>query len=413
MTTEHELTQKIIQEAKNQGINLSSDTLLNTLTKDIIEAALDEELTDHLGYKKHTKGTNQETGGNTRNGYRTKTILTDTVGPINIDVPRDRDGTFEPVIVPKRARRLTKVDEKILSLAAKGLTYGDIAAHFEEIYGAKISKDTISRITDTVMEQMQEWSNRALERVYVAVFIDAIYLKVRDGQVANQPFYVALGVNAEGARDVLGIWAGNEPGAGESAKFWLQILTELKNRGVEDIFYLVCDGLSGLPQAVNTVFERTIVQNCVIHMIRNSMHYAPKQHWDAVARDLKPVYTAVTEQAALDAFAKKWDTRYPAISALWRRRWEEFIPFLSYEMEIRRVLYSTNAIESLNARLRRAARVRGHFVSQDAACKFMYLTVRSLDPSGAGAVRWMARWKPALNAFAIVFGDRLPQVSGR
>lgn len=265
------------------------------------------------------------------------------------------------------------------------------------------------------MVQMQDWATRSLERIYVAVFIDAIYLKVRDGQVANQPFYLAMGVTAEGARDVLGIWAAPEAG-GESAKFWLQILTELKNRGVEDIFYLVCDGLTGLPEAVNTVFERTIVQNCVIHMIRNSMHYAPRQHWEAVARDLKPVYMAVTAQAAqaaLEAFAARWDEKYPAMSAVWRRRWEEFIPFLSYEMEIRRVLYSTNAIESLNARLRRAARVRGHFVSQEAALKFMYLTVRSLDPSGSGAVRWMARWKPALNAFAIVFGDRLPQVSGR
>ncbi|WP_237233691.1 IS256 family transposase, partial [Rothia nasisuis] len=256
---------------------------------------------------------------------------------------------------------------------------------------------------------------RPLETVYVAVFIDAIYLKVREGQVSNRPFYVAMGVNAQGYRDVLGIWAGPE-GAGESAKFWLQILTELKNRGTADIFYLVCDGLSGLPEAVNAVFERTIVQNCVIHMIRNSMQYAPRGHWEAISRDLKPVYQAVSEQAAqaaLEAFGQTWDEKYPAISALWRRRWEEFIPFLSYELEVRRVLYSTNAIESLNARLRRSARSRGHFVSQEAALKFMYLTVRSLDPSGAGARRWMTRWKPALNAFAIVFGDRLPQVAGR
>lgn len=243
---------------------------------------------------------------------------------------------------------------------------------------------------------MNEWASRPLESVYLAVFVDAIYLKVPEGQVPNRPFYLAMGLNAQGARDVLGIWAGPE-GTGESAKFWLQILTELKNRGTTDIFYLVCDGLSGLPEAVNTVFERTIVQNCVIHMIRNSMHYAPRGHWEAVARDLKPVYTAVTAQAAqaaLEAFAARWDEKYPAMSAVWRRRWEEFIPFLSYEMEIRRVLYSTNAIESLNARLRRAARVRGHFVSQEVALKFMYLMVRSLDSSGSGAVRWMVRWKP-------------------
>ncbi|ORC17851.1 transposase [Rothia nasimurium] len=414
MTTEHQLAQNLITQAKEQGLDLSSDTLLKTLTQDIIQAALDEELTDHLGYPKHAENPD-ETSQNARNGYRTKTLLTDTVGPIDIKVPRDRDGSFEPTIVPKRTRRLKNVDEIILSLAAKGLTYGDIAAHFEQIYGASISKDTISRITSTVLEQMNEWATRPLETVYVAVFIDAIYLKVREGQVSNRPFYVAMGVNAQGYRDVLGIWAGPE-GAGESAKFWLQILTELKNRGTADIFYLVCDGLSGLPEAVNAVFERTIVHNCVIHMIRNSMQYAPRGHWEAISRDLKPVYQAVSEQAAqaaLEAFGQTWDEKYPAISALWRRRWEEFIPFLSYELEVPRVLYSTNAIESLNARLRRSARSRGHFVSQEAALKFMYLTVRSLDPSGAGARRWMTRWKPALNAFAIVFGDRLPQVAGR
>jgi transposase-like protein len=345
-------------------------------------------------------------GGNSRNGTRTKTVLTE-IGPVEIEVPRDRHSSFEPVIVKKRQRRLEGIDEIVLSLTARGLTTGEVAAHFEEVYGAKISRDTISRITDKVIEEMTEWQNRPLDAVYPVLFIDAIHLKVRDGQVTNRPFYVVIGVTVDGHRDVLGIWAGD---GGEGAKYWLQVLTEIKNRGVADVCIVVCDGLKGLPESITTVWPPTLVQTCVLHLIRNTFRYASRKYWEPMAKDLRPVYTAPTEAAAaarFDEFIEKWGALYPAIITLWRSSWSEFVPFLDYDVEIRRVICSTNAIESINARYRRAVKARGHFPTEQAALKCLYLVTRSLDPTGKGRARWAMRWKPALNAFAIAFPGRI------
>jgi transposase-like protein len=400
----------LVRRAKDQGLALTGPGgLLKSLTKTVLETALEEELSGHLGYDKHDPvGRNL---GNSRNGYRSKTVVTDACGEVEIAVPRDREGSFEPQIVGKRQRRLTDLDQLVISLFSKGLTTGEISAHLMEVYGASISKDTVSRITDKIVEEMTSWWSRPLERVYAAVFIDAIVVKVRDGQVGNQPYYAAIGVDLDGHKDILGIWPG--AGGGESAKFWLAVLTDLKNRGVADVFFLVCDGLKGLPDSVTAVFPRATVQTCIIHLIRNTFRYASRKYWDQISRDLKPIYTAPTiaaAETARDEFLDSWGRAYPAIRTLWMNAWTEFVPFLDYDLEIRRVLCSTNAIESLNARFRRAVRARGHFPTEQAAMKTLYLVVRSLDPKGTGQTRWVTRWKPALNAFAITFADRMPAV---
>jgi transposase-like protein len=405
---ERAAVRELVKAARARGDELTGpDGLLKAITKQVIEAALEEEMSEHVGYDKHAvEGRN---GANSRNGTRSKTVLTDNAGKVDIEVPRDRDGSFEPVIVKKRQRRLTDVDAVVLSLYARGLTTGEISAHFAEIYGASVSKDTVSRITDRVVEDMQAWASRPLQRMYAAVFIDAIMVKVRDGQVGNQPFYVAIGVDLAGHRDVLGLWPGNS--GGESAKFWMNVLTELRNRGVADVFFIVCDGLKGLPDSVNAVFPAAIVQTCIIHLVRGTFRYASKRYWESIAKDLRPIYTAANAAAAWAAFEEleeKWGKAYPAIPKLWRAAWEQFIPFLDYDVEIRRVLCSTNAIESLNARYRRAVTVKGHFPTEQAALKTLYLVTRSLDPKGLGQARWVTRWKPALNAFAITFADRMP-----
>ena len=271
-----------------------------------------------------------------------------------------------------------------------------------------MSKETISRITDKVIEEMTDWCHRPLDVIYAAVFVDAVMVKVRDGQVANRPIYAAIGVTLAGEKDILGLWAGT---GGEGAKFWMSVLTDLKNRGVADVFFLVCDGLKGLPEVVGNVWPQTIVQTCIVHLIRNTFRLASRRDWDALRRDVKPIYTAVNAaaaRAALDELAERWGQRYPAIIRLWDSAWQEFIPFLDYDIEIRKVLCSTNAIESLNARYRRAVKARGHFPTEQAALKCLYLVTRSLDPTGTGRARWTMRWKPALNAFAITFGDRFP-----
>ena len=296
----------------------------------------------------------------------------------------------------------------VLSLYAKGLTTGEISAHFAEIYGASVSKETISRITDKVIEEMTGWQNRPLDQVYAAVFIDAIMVKVRDGQVTNRPVYAAIGVTLEGEKDILGLWAG---AGGEGAKFWMSVLTDLRNRGIRDVFFVVCDGLKGLPEVVGNAWPAAIVQTCVIHLIRNTFRLASRRDWDALKRGIKPIYTAINAEAAgaaLDDLAGEWGQRYPAVIRLWRNAWAEFIPFLDYDVEIRQVICSTNAIESLNARYRRAVKARGHFPTEQAALKCLYLVTRSLDPTGTGRTKWAMRWKPAINAFAITFGDRFP-----
>jgi putative transposase len=410
---ELEAARELVRAARAKGVALTGpDGLLKALTKTVIETALEEEMSEHLGYDKHEPvGRNR---GNSRNGKRAKTVLTDACGEVDIEVPRDREGSFEPVVVKKRQRRLSEVDEVVLSLYAKGLTTGEISAHFADVYGASVSKDTVTRITDRVIEEMQAWWARPLEGVYAAVFIDAIMVKIRDGQVRNRPVYAAIGVDLEGHKDILGMWAGD--GDGESAKFWLAVLTELKNRGVRDVFFVVCDGLKGLPDSVTAVFPLATVQTCIIHLIRGTFRYTSRRYWDALAKDLKPIYQAVNADAAevaMQELEDKWGTQYPAMIRLWRNAWTEFIPFLDYDIEIRRVICSTNAIESLNARYRRAVKARGHFPTEQAAMKCLYLVTRSLDPKGTGQTRWAVRWKPALNAFAITFADRMPAAENR
>jgi putative transposase len=406
-TAEQKVAEELVARAREQGLSLTGpDGLLKQLTKTVLETALNQELTEHLGHDKHGPVVSET--GNVRNGTRPKTVLTEGSGQVPIEMPRDRAGTFEPQIVKKRQRRLTGVDEMVLSLYAKGLTTGEISAHFAEIYGASVSKETISRITDKVIEEMTDWCNRPLDEIYAAIFVDAVMVKVRDGQVANRPIYAAIGVTLAGEKDILGLWAGS---GGEGAKFWMSVLTDLRNRGIKDVFFLVCDGLKGLPEVVGNAWPLTTVQTCIIHLIRNTFRLASKRDWDPLRRDVKPIYTAVNAgaaRAALDELADKWGQRYPAIIRLWHNSWQEFIPFLDYDIEIRQVLCSTNAIESLNARYRRAVKARGHFPTEQAALKCLYLVTRSLDPTGRGKTRWAMRWKPVLNAFAITFGDRFP-----
>ena len=400
-----ELAAELFERARTEGVSLvGPGGLLSGLTKTVLEASLEAELSEHLGYEPHDPAGHNS--GNSRNGSRTKTVLTE-IGPVEIEVPRDRAGTFEPVIVPKRKRRLNGVDALVCSLSAKGLTHGEISAHFAEVYGASVSKETVSRITDRVMESMSDWQNRPLDAVYPVIFIDAIVVKIREGQVANRPIYVAVGVTVDGTRDILGLWAGD---GGEGAKYWLHVLTEIKNRGTKDVCIVVCDGLKGLPDAVNTVWSEALVQTCVVHLIRNSFRYASRKDWTAVAKDLKPIYTAPTEAAALDRFAEfsgRWEARYPGIVRLWENAWAEFVPFLSFEPEIREVIYTTNAIESINARIRKAVKARGHFPTEQAALKCVYMAIMSLDPTGRGRQRWSNRWKPALNAFTVAFPGRI------
>ena len=344
---DEQVLRELTERARTGGLKLTGEGgLLGRLTKLVIEGALEGELDDHLGYGKHDP--EGRDGGNSRNGRRAKTVLTDT-GPVEISVPRDRDSSFEPKIVAKRQRRLTGVDEMVISLSAKGLTHGEIAAHLAEVYGAEVSKQTISTITDRVMEGMAEWQSRPLDSVYAVIFIDAINVKIREGQVANRPVYLALGVTVDGERDVLGLWAG-EHGDGEGAKYWMRVCSEIKNRGTGDVLMVVCDGLKGLPDAVNSVWEKTIVQTCIVHLLRNSFKYASKRDWAQIARDLKPVYTAASESEALDqlaGFSGKWEKRYPAIIRLWENAWAEFVPFLQFDREIRTVICTTNAIESI------------------------------------------------------------------
>jgi putative transposase len=402
---DEQLAAQLVAQAQSEGLNLIGEGgLLQRLTKMVLESALEGEMSDHLGYESgDPAGRN---GGNSRNGHRAKTVLTE-IGPVEVEVPRDRQSTFEPKIVAKRQRRLGGIEDLVISLSAKGLTTGEVQAHLAEIYGAEVSRQTISTITDAVLDGLAEWQNRPLDPVYPVIFIDAIHVKIRDGQVANRPIYVALAVTVDGERDILGLWAGD---GGEGAKYWLHVLTEIKNRGTRDCCILVCDGLSGLPDAVGQVWPDTIVQTCVVHLLRNSFRYASKKDWPAIARDLKPVYTAPTEAAALDRFVEfchTWEDRYPAIVRLWNNAWSEFTPFLNFDPEIRTVICTTNAIESLNARFRRAVKARGHFPNEQAALKCLYLVICSLDPTGKGRQRWTNRWKKALNAFDITFDGRL------
>ncbi|MEU0940633.1 IS256 family transposase [Embleya sp. NPDC005971] len=403
-----ELAEKAAEQARAGGVRLLGEGgLLQALAKHLMEDALHAEMDEHLaGEQARAGGASVRRGGNARNGTRRKTVNTE-VGPITLDIPRDRAGTFRPGLVPVHARRTGALDDMVISLTAKGLTGGEIVAHLAEVYDISTSKETVSTITDQVLGGMNEWRTRPLDPVYPVVFVDAIHVRIRDGQVANRPIYVALGVTVDGYRDILGLWVGD---GGEGAKYWGQVLGELKNRGVKDCRVLVCDGLTGLPDAVASVWPATVVQTCIVHLLRNSFRYASKKDWSAVSRDLKPVYTAATESAALERladFAAAWETTYPAIVRLWERSWAEMVPFLAFDREIRTIICTTNAIESINARYRRAANASGHFPNEQAALKRLYLATLALDPSGKGRVRWSNKWKAALNAFDLAFDGRV------
>jgi transposase-like protein len=398
---DEQLVRQLGERARAEGLQLTGEGgLLARLTKMVVESALEGEMEDHLGYARHDPAGRD--GGNSRNGTRSKELLTEA-GPVQIAVPRDRDGSFTPQLVKKRQRRLSGLDDLVISLSAKGLTHGEICAHLAEVYDAEVSKQTISTITEKVLEGMAAWQNRPLDPVYPVIFIDAVNVKIR------RPVYVALAVTGEGTRDILGLWAG-EHGDGEGAKYWLRVLTEIKNRGTQDCLIVVCDGLKGLPEAIAAVWPQTITQTCIVHLLRNSFRYASKKDWSAIARDLKPVYTAASESDALDRFvefSETWEKRYPAIIRLWTNAWAEFVPFLQFDREIRTIICTTNAIESVNARIRRAVNARGHFPTEQAALKCVYLALMSLDPTGTGRQRWSNRWKAALNAFEITFDGRL------
>lgn len=414
--SDEDLVKELITKARAEGIELVGENgLLRRLTKTTLENVLQAEMDDHLGYAKHERAARTDTcsgGTNARNGTRAKTVTTD-VGPVELEVPRDRDGSFEPQIVRKRQRRLSGVDSMVLSLSARGLTHGEICAHLAEVYGASVSKQSISAITDSVIERMTDWQNRPLDPVYPVLFVDAVHVKIRDGQVANRPVYVVLGVTAEGERDILGLWAGD---GGEGAKYWAHVFTELRNRGAADVLMLVADGLKGISDAVTSVWPQTVTQTCIVHLLRNSFRYAARQDWAEVAKMLKPVYTAPSEEAALERFsefADVWGGKYPAIVKLWENAWADMVPFLAFDIEIRRIICTTNAIESINARIRRAVKARGHFPSEQAAIKCVYLALMSLDPTGTGRARWSARWKRALQAFDITFDGRLTAATRR
>nr|WSW49189.1 IS256 family transposase [Streptomyces sp. NBC_01001] len=403
-----ELASLAAEKTAAGGLRLMGEGgILPELARHLMQSALDAEMDLHLQAEAgQASGRGSRSGGNMRNGYRTKKVMTE-VGAVTVQVPRDRLGTFRPSLLPRYARRTGALDEMVLSLTAKGLTSGEIVAHLAEVYGMTTSKETVSTITDKALESMAEWRTRPLDSVYPVVFIDAVHVRIRDGHVANRPVYVAIAVTADGYREILGLWCGD---GGEGAKYWATILTEIKNRGVRDVLMLVCDGLTALPDAVNTVWPQTVAQTCIVHLIRTSLRYCSRRDWADVARDLKPVYTAVNEEAArqrLGEFDAKWGKRYPSVAQAWQRAWNEFTPFLGLPDAIRQVVYTTNAIESLNARYRRAAQASGHFPNEQAALKRLYLATLALDPTGRGRQRWNNRWKTALNEFDLLFDGRL------
>lgn len=399
-----DLIDQLLKDYKSPEDVLGENGLLKQLTKAVLERAMQAELTHHLGYEKHEpKGTNS---GNSRNG-RSKKTLKGEFGNLPIDVPRDRDATFEPQIVPKGQTRFEGFDDKILSLYARGMTTRQIQQHLEEIYQVEVSPSLISSVTDAVIDEVRGWQTRPLEAVYPILYLDCLVLKIRDGaHILNKAAYLAIVINLQGVKEVLGLWIAQA----EGAKFWLGVVTELKNRGVADLFIACVDGLKGLPEAIEAVFPRTEVQLCVVHLVRQSLNYVGHKQRKEVAGDLRPIYGAATREEAelrLEEFAHKWDSRYPTISPIWRRSWERVVPFLAYPEEIRRVIYTTNAIESVNMGLRKIIKNRGSFPTEEAALKLLYLALQNISQKWTMPIK---NWKAALNRFAIVFEGRLPIV---
>jgi putative transposase len=402
MAIEKELLDRLLADYKKPEDLIGETGLLKQLTKALLERALEAELTDHLGHEKHAPVVIK--GGNVRNGKSAKTIKGE-FGKLPIEVPRDRDATFEPVILPKGQTRFTGFDDKIISLYARGMTTREIQGHLEEIYGVEVSPALISSVTDAVAEEVKIWQNRPLDPLYPIVYMDAVRVKVRDnGHISNKAVYLALGVTMDGIKEVLGLWVAEN----EGAKFWLQVVTELKNRGVEDIFIACVDGLKGFPEAIEAVFPRTQIQLCLVHMVRHSLKYVSWKQRKEVAADLKTIYQAATAEQAemnLTAFEAKWDESHPSIGQSWRRNWERITPFFAYPTEIRKVIYTTNAIESLNMSLRKVTKNRGSFPNDAAMFKLLYLALNNIAKKWTMPIR---DWKAALNRFSILFEDRMP-----
>ena len=381
---------------------LGADGIIQQLKKALVEKALSAELTNHLGYDKgDTAGRGT---GNSRNGHSRKTVKTDT-SAMELNIPRDRNSTFEPLLIKKGQTRFDGFDDKIISMYARGMTVRNIQAHLKELYAVDVSPDLISQVTDAVVQEVREWQNRPLDPVYPIVIFDALRVKIRDeGVVRTKSVYLALAFTMEGQKDVLGLWIEQT----EGAKFWLKIMNELKNRGVQDVLIAVVDGLKGFPDAINTVFPKTQVQTCIVHLVRYSLNFVCWRDRKDVAKDLKLIYRAETEEMAeanLSEFEAKWDSKYPTISQSWRRNWERVIPFFIYPHEIRKIIYTTNAIESLNMTLRKIIKNRGHFPSDESATKLIYLALRN------ATTKWtmpLKDWKKALTQFAIIYKDRVP-----
>jgi putative transposase len=396
-----ELVDELLAGAKTEQEIFGPGGVFSQLTKRLAERAMEVELTNHLGYEPHQEPPGGV--GNTRNGSTPKTLITDH-GPVDIKTPRDRDGSFEPKIVRKRQRRFEGFDEKILALYARGMSTRDIEGHLAELYGVSVGRDLISQVTDAVIEDIKAWQQRPLDDVYPVLYLDALALKIRDGaSVQRKACYLAMGITMEGRREVLGMWFQ----ATEGAKFWMQVLNELKQRGVRDILICCVDGLTGFPEAIEAIFPDTVVQTCIVHLIRTSLKYVPRREYDKVTKDLRLIYTATDVDAAadaLEAFDEKWGKRFPPIVKAWRENWEYVIPFMAFPDEVRRVIYTTNPIEALNRQLRKAIKTKGHFPNEEAARKLIYLCLMNATP------KWtkVAGWTKALLAFKIHFGDRLP-----
>jgi putative transposase len=396
----------LLADAEASGTPIDGpEGLLAQMTKAVLERALDVEIADHLGYENGDPAGHGS--GNSRNGHGRKTVLT-TAGPVELEVPRDRNATFTPGIVPKRKRRLGGVEDMILSLYARGMSTRDITEHLAEVYSASVSAATISRVTDVVVDEIAAWQSRPVDPVYPILYIDAIRITIRDGGVvANKAAHVVIGVDVDGIKQVLGIWIQQS----EGAKFWHGVLTELRNRGCRDALFVCCDGLTGLAESIAAVWPAAVVQTCVVHLLRSCMRYASYTDRRKMAAALRPIYTAPTEQAAklaLEEFRAQWKAKSPGAVAIWDRAWPEFVPFLAFPAEIRKIIYTTNAIESLNYQLRKVTKARGSFPSDAAAMKLLYLAIRNINQKRGSQGTGTYRWTEALNTFAIQFPDRLP-----
>jgi putative transposase len=406
MEIKKELLDELLKDYQKPEDVIGENGLLKQLTKALLERAMSAELTNHLGYEKNDPAGYHS--GNSRNGATPKTLKGD-FGEMLIETPRDRNGSFEPQIIKKHQTRFDGFDDKILSMYARGMTTREIQGHLQEMYGVEVSPTLISEVTDGVMEEVKAWQNRPLESVYGVVYLDALYVKMRhEGRVENRAVYVAIGIGLDGQKDVLGLWTSNN----EGAKFWLAVLTELKNRGVKEILIACVDGLKGFPQAIESVFPQAVVQLCIVHLVRASLNYVNWKERKQVAADLKEIYraaTAVQAEMELNTFQARWGSKYQAIGKLWKENWARVVPFFEFPAEVRKVIYTTNAVESLHMSLRKIIKTRGSFPSEEAALKLIYLALRNVIQ------KWdtVQGWKQALNHFQMLWGDRIQMALNR